>query len=164
MSALYFEGFVVDEDSQHLASSVTGNYSVVTLPEIGITLGRGSPDRAVIEHAREAGRIVITGNGSDFVQEMRRAADRCNSYRCYEGGGMITVPSGLERLPFTRMTNQLTLNGERISWEDVFVCNLHVALHADLKVDVRSLPLCKYFLQRHAECPDCRRLGIVPKA
>jgi hypothetical protein len=54
-----FRGFVCDEDSQHLASSIR-HYSVVSLSEIGITIGRGSPDDAVLRHAREAGRVLIT--------------------------------------------------------------------------------------------------------
>jgi hypothetical protein len=51
--AIEFQGFVCDEDSQHLAASIR-HYSVVSLQQVGITIGRGSPDEAVLRHAREA--------------------------------------------------------------------------------------------------------------
>ena len=160
MSGLYFRGFVCDEDSLHLRDSLPAS-DIFTLAEIGITLGRGSPDEAVVRHARESGCIVVTGNKSDFVTEMRLAAQRCTPAECFEGGGMITVPAGIQRLRFNKITNDLWLTGQRVRWMDVYTCNLHVALHRDGKVVVNQLPVCEFFLKGHAaECEDCQRLGI----
>jgi hypothetical protein len=97
--AIYFQGFVCDEDSQHLRACIR-RQSVVSLAEIGITVGRGTPDEAVLRHAREAGRVLITANESDFAVEMKRAAQRCTPSKCYEGGGMITVTNGMPSFPY----------------------------------------------------------------
>lgn len=160
MSSIEFRGFVCDEDSQHLASSIVGQ-PVYTLRKIGITTGRGTPDAAVVKHARDSGCIVVTGNKSDFVREMRFAAQRCTPAECFEGGGMITVPSGLERLAFTNITRKLRLDGETVDWVDVFACNLHVDVLRNGEVVVKRLPLCEFFVKNHAaECDVCQRLGI----
>lgn len=115
MSSIYFRGFVCDEDCQHLAESLPSG-DVFTLSDIGITIGRGTPDAAVVRHARESGCILVTGNKSHFVREMRLAAQRCTPARCFEGGGMITVPSGLDRLPYANLARRMTLGLERIGW------------------------------------------------
>ncbi len=160
MSIIKFWDFVCDEDSLHLAESLTGA-RVFTLAEIGITVGRGTPDAAVVQHARDAGCIVLTGNKSDFVREMRLAAQRCTPAECFEGGGMITVPSGLERLAFAKMTRNLRLDGEKIDWEDVFLCNLHVDIHRSGVIVVKRLPVCEFFVKNHVvDCEVCQRLKI----
>lgn len=160
MSSLYFRGFVCDEDCQHLAASLPTS-EVFTLAQIGITMGRGTPDGAVVKHARESGCIVITGNKSHFVREMRLAARRCTPAECFEGGGMITVPSGLERLPFTRMSRSLALDGKPVGWGDVFTCNLHVDVQRAGIVVVKRLPVCDIFVRDHvALCEACQILGI----
>jgi len=69
MGRLLFRGFVCDEDSQYLADSFPSGM-IVPLSAIGITVGRGTPDLAVMDHAREAGRIVVTGNGNDFAKSL----------------------------------------------------------------------------------------------
>lgn len=160
MSSIYFRGFVCDEDCQHLIDSLpSGN--VFTLAQIGITMGRGTPDGAVVKHARESGCIVLTGNKSHFVREMRLAAKRCTLAECFEGAGVITVPNGLDRLQFSKMTRGLKLGQERIDWEDVFACNLHVDVHRGGKVIVKRLPICEFFIRNHAAiCEACQRLGI----
>jgi hypothetical protein len=146
VAGLYFQGFVCDEDSQHLQAQM-GRYGrlVVPLSRIGITVGRGTPDWAVVQHARGAGRIVITGNRSDFAREMDKAAERCVPGHCFEGGGMVSVASGISSLPFVRISRTMTFNGLSVLWEDVYMCNLHVAVYRDETFSVRSLPVCDIF-------------------
>jgi hypothetical protein len=160
MAKIYFTGFVCDEDSQHLSDSFPSGY-MAPLSQIGITVGAGSPDRAVLLHARDAGRIVITGNKSDFAQEMLLASKRCTPMRCVEGGGMITVPSGLPKLSYRKLERSLNLNGKDIDWPDVFTCNLHVDIHKNGDVLVKPLPVCDIFKKDHiATCERCQELGI----
>jgi hypothetical protein len=136
----------------------------VQLPSIGITLGRGSKDRPVQRHARDAGRIIVTGNGSDFALEMESAAKRCRSAtECFCGVGMITVPNGMDRVAYSAITRELRLGQERISWVDVFACNLEVRIRRDGSFEVLRQPVCEFFLRDHADCEDCQRLGIVPR-
>jgi hypothetical protein len=157
---IIFQGFVCDEDSQHLRDSIR-HYSIVALSEIGITVGKGSPDDAVIRHAREAGRIIVTANESDFAKEMTRAAARCTPSKCYEGGGMITVPNGVRSFPFRKISRALRLGEVDIDWADVFICNLHVQVRRGGEFRVRRLPICEYFLKDHADCEACAELGIL---
>lgn len=156
-----FRGFVCDEDSQHLASSIR-HYSVVSLSEIGITIGRGSPDDAVLRHAREAGRVLITGNESDFAAEMELAAQRCTPSKCCEGGGMITVPNGMPTFPFGKINRMLQFNDVRIGWDEVFFQNLHVQVQRTGEFCVRRLPICPYLLRDHTDCETCASLGVLP--
>lgn len=158
---IYFQGFVCDEDSQHLRPCIR-HQSVVSLSEIGITVGRGTPDEAVLRHAREAGRVLITANESDFAVEMKRAAQRCTPSRCYEGGGMITVPNGVWSFPFTTISRTMQLGEAKIGWDDVFILNLHVQVRRDGTFRVQRLPVCPYLLKEHADCETCAELGILP--
>lgn len=160
MSTIGFRGFVCDEDSQHLAESLTGE-RVFTLAEIGITIGRGTADAAVVKHARDSGCIVVTGNKSDFVREMRLAAMRCTPAECFEGGGMITVPSGLDRLSLRKIARDLKLDEHEIDWVDVFGCNLHVDVQRSGVIVVKRLPVCEFFVKNHVvDCEACQRLKI----
>jgi hypothetical protein len=159
--AIYFQGFVCDEDSQHLRGSIR-HHSVVSLSEVGITVGRGSPDEAVLRHAREAGRILITANESDFAVEMKHAANRCTPSKCYEGGGMITVPNGLPSFAFTTISRTMRLADTAIGWDEVFFLNLHVQVQRDGRFSVRRLPICRYLLKDHVDCETCAELGVLP--
>ena len=138
--------------------------SVVSLAEIGITVGRGTPDEAVLHHAREAGRVLITANESDFAVEMKRAAQRCTPSKCYEGGGMITVPNGMQSFPYMTMSRTMRLGEAEIGWDDVFFLNLHVQVQRDRKFRVQRLPICPYLLKDHTECETCAHLGISIEA
>jgi hypothetical protein len=161
MARLLFRGFVCDEDSQHLADSFP-KANIVPLSAIGITIGHGTPDSAVMKHAREAGRILVTGNGSDFAKEMAAATRGCTSPSdCACGTGMITIPSGTHEIRYAEITRSLRLGAEMVSWFDVFVCNLEVAIRRDGSAVVKRRSVCAHFLRDHDDCDDCRRLGIV---
>jgi hypothetical protein len=159
MARVYFHAFVCDEDSGHLEACISG-YPVVPLSKIGITKGRGTEDPPVVRHARDSGCIVITANKSHFATEMRRAANRCEPADCVCGGGMITVPNGMPKFQFRKITKAMRLGTEPITWSDVFTCNLHVSVQRNDSFTVRRLPVCEYFLRDHADCDDCIRLGI----
>lgn len=164
MSRILFRGFVCDEDSQHLSSSFPAE-QIVPLTAIGITIGRGTADSAVLAHARQAGRILVTSNVSDFAKEMRAATGQCTSAsECRCGAGMITVPNGTQQIPFSAVTRSLRLGDKSVSWEDVFVCNLQVAVRRGGTAEVVRRPICRFFLQDHADCEDCQRLGIVAES
>lgn len=160
MGGVAFAGFVCDEDCQHIAVSLP-SASVVALSKIGITIGRGTPDSAVVYHAREHGRVLVTGNKSDFAREMKEAADRCTPAKCFEGGGMITVPSGVREIQFSKISRSLELNGVSVNWNDVFLCNLWIDLLRDGSYRIKRLPLCPIFKRDHvAECGRCQELGF----
>lgn len=135
---------------------------IASLSEIGITKGRGSPDEAIVQHARDAGRIVVTGNAWDYTSAIRGAALKCRPGVCYEGGGLISVPNGKRSYPFKRIERTMTLDGASIGWEDVYLCNLHIRVNRDGSFDVLRLPLCEYFIRDHANhCARCIELSIA---
>lgn len=164
MASIFFEGFVCDEDSERMIPFLKrAKLPVYPLSRIGITRGKGSPDRAIQRHARDRGMIIVTGNVRHFRREMREAAKLCNSYACFEGGGLITVPNELQSAPFGRIGKTMKLGAEPIIWEDVFACNLRVAIYMDGSVRVSPLPICEIFKKLHSDCEPCMRLGIVPR-
>ncbi len=162
MATLYFrDAFVFDENCEHLATSVPKPFTPLPLTRIGITRGRGTPDDRIVEHAREAGCIIVTADRQDFKREMKLAASRCTAARCYEGGGMITVPGGSLGIPFGKISKAMAVNGSPVNWHDVYTCNLHVALYRDGKFAVKPLPVCEFFRKDHADCERCKKLGLV---
>jgi hypothetical protein len=163
MATLNFRGFVCDEDSQHLASSFGNHESVVApLSAIGITVGRGTPDAAIVRHAREAGRVVVTANESHFARLMVDSAQNCESASdCYCGGGMIAVPNGVPRFDFRRISREMAAGSPVVYWPDVFICNLRVDVRRDGSFTVKPLRVCQFFRRDHGDCPDCERLAPI---
>ena len=162
MAGVVFQGFVLDEDSGHLLRSMRSvARQIVSLSQIGITKGCGSPDEAIIQHARNAGRIVVTGNTWDYTSAIRDAALKCRPGVCYEGGGLISVPNGTWSYPFKQIERTMTLDDAPIGWEDVYLCNLHIRVNRNHSFDVLRLPLCEYFIRDHAlNCTRCIALSV----
>jgi hypothetical protein len=53
------------------------------------------------------------------------------------------------------------LGQERVGWEDIFACNLHVDIQRNGQILVKRLPVCGFFIRNYvAVCAACQRLGI----
>lgn len=156
--------FLPDEDSLVFRSYVR-DYRVLEYREVG--LARGAPDHRVVEHARDHNAIVITRNKRDFLKVMRDAAvlsshGDCKAMRCHEGGGLVTVHASLNAFHFRRVSQQLYLGGEKISWGEVYLLNLRVNIDAQQRVTVSVLPVCSDCLRRHTDgCERCADLRIM---
>jgi hypothetical protein len=164
MARIDFRGFVCDEDALWVDPIIrkTRYGRVLTLAQIGITKNSGSPDDAIVQHARDHGAIIVTSNSSDFRKCMDLAAKRCTAGECCEGCGLITVPSGLGDFSFARISRKLRFNDLNVDWEDVFMCNLRVTISKLGEPHVSKLPMCDYFKKDHcAECDRCLELGFV---
>jgi hypothetical protein len=93
---------------------------------------------------------------------MKLAANLCTPTHCREGGGMITVPNGVPRFQFSRITQTMKVNGCRVYWEDIFLCNFHVAVRRNGTPVINHLPLCEFFRRRHVDdCAICQQLGVA---
>jgi hypothetical protein len=157
--ATFFSGFVCDEDSEGLDESIPRRFGLAILLDIGIS--EGSPDAAVIRHARKHGYIIITKNEVDFEQAMRAAPASCNSQDCRCGCGLITVNASIRRLPFEKMTREMTLGGIKVDWEDVFDSNLQVSVRRDGSFEVTRLPMCRWEVEKRSGCSSCERIDAV---
>jgi len=88
-------GFLLDRDVSK-AASLFPKKRTKTIADIG--LPQNAPDAEIVKAAWERQLTIVTGNGDDFVREIKKflAQTKKASDGCHEVFGLIVLPNGYE--------------------------------------------------------------------
>jgi Domain of unknown function (DUF5615) len=135
--------FLIDNDSQS-AAVYFPEKRVVTLAQA--KLSQAAPDSEVVAAARELECVIVTANGTDFEREIKQFLQRSQRKDCFDLFGLVVIPNAaaIQARVLPGLSDKLRFNGKQISWDDVWLENYLVSVHADGSVDVRELGRCFY--------------------
>ncbi len=116
----------------------------LTLKRAG--LASDATDRQIVEMASERRWVIVTVNGEDFIDEIRRYLTQTKKLNCHDLSGLVILPSGheVQRRVLVQTERKLLLNGKRIGWKDVWDLDCCVRIGRDGRVQVSRFERCFY--------------------
>lgn len=135
--------FLFDRDAAK-AANLFPIGRVVTLEQVG--LPENAKDAEIVRVACNRHCIVVTCNGDDFVKEFNSYLGQTKKVECHDMYGLVILPNGFEiqRRIVPKLAVRLRMDGERISWRDVWERDCCVKLNRDGSVAVTRFPRCHY--------------------
>ena len=139
-------GFLLDRDVSK-AASLFPKKRTKTLADVG--LRQDAPDSKIIREAWGRGLTIITGNGDDFVREIKKFLAQTKRAECHETFGLVVLPNGYERQKriVQNIEPRLRMGKEKLAWADVMERNLYVKVKRNGCVEVQRFPRCGYCLK-----------------
>jgi uncharacterized protein DUF5615 len=135
--------FLLDHDCQR-AAVLLPERRVLSLADVG--LPENASDQKIVEAAWEYECVIVTANGRDFLERIKRFLGTTKKKDCHDLWGLVVLPNDLasqERL-LPRAEKKLRFEGEKVTWPRVWRENLYVRLKRDGAHEVRHLPRCYY--------------------
>ena len=136
-------GFLLDRDVSK-AASLFPKKRTKTIADIGLL--DNASDLKITREAWKRKLTIVTGNGEDFVKEIRKFLGQTKRAECHELYGLIVLPNGYERqkqvLP--GIESRLLLGREKITWTDIAYRNCYVRVKGGGGVEVKRFPRCLY--------------------
>jgi hypothetical protein len=141
-------GFLLDKDVSK-AASLFPPKRTKTIADVG--LPPNASDAQVVKEAWERQLTIVTGNGVDFVKEIRKllAQTKKASDGCHEVFGLMALPNGYERQRriLQNVEATLRLGNEKLTWAEVAARNCYVRVKRTDGAEVKRFPRCFYCLK-----------------
>ena len=136
-------GFLLDRDVSKVAA-LFPKKRTKTLSDVG--LSERAKDSEIVREAWERELTIVTGNGDDFVREIKAFQGRTTRADCHELYGLIVLPNGYERQKrlLQGLEDKLRLGSEKLTWTDVAQKNCFVRVKSSGKPEVRRFKRCFY--------------------
>lgn len=136
-------GFLIDRDVAKAAVLFPRKRTRTTL-QMG--LREDATDAEIVEVACDRQRIIVTGNGDDFVTEILEYQRRTERKICHDLSGLVILPNGFEvqRRIVPGIEDKLRFSGQRVSWSDVWYKNYCVRILKSGSAEITTFPKCLY--------------------
>jgi hypothetical protein len=143
MAEISHYGFLIDRDVAKAASLFPPKRTRTTL-EMG--LAEAAPDAAIVELACERRRIIVTGNGDDFIAEILKFQKTTEKKECHDLSGLVILPNGFEsqKRALRDIEKRLRFGGRKITWADVWNKNYCVRILKNGNAEITTFPKCLY--------------------
>ncbi|MGA3317566.1 MAG: hypothetical protein ABSC64_14135 [Candidatus Korobacteraceae bacterium] len=117
---------------------------VVMLEDVG--LPETATDSEIVRAACDRKFIVVTCNGDDFVREFNSYLAQTKKLECHDMYGLVVLPNGFEiqRRVVPKLVGRLRLEGNRISWREVWEKDCLVKIGRNGAVATSRFPRCHY--------------------
>jgi hypothetical protein len=115
-----------------------------TISDVG--LPDNATDAAIVEKAWKLEATIVTANGDDFLEEVRKFLQQTKKKDCHDLFGLVILPSKFEtqKRVLNQLRSRLRFDGKQIGWYDVWSNSLCVRVRTVGNPEVKKLPRCFY--------------------
>ena len=105
-------------------------------------------DPQTVIEARDQCRTIVTSNGTDFVQFMRKAQKTDNRKSCNDCWGLVIIPNKDQQrenaLKKADIVHGVRIAGQLVPWKAIGLANLRVTVEIGGRVHISKFERCQY--------------------
>lgn len=135
--------FIIDNNCRNAAQFFPSR-RIVSLERAG--LSPNASDRQIVEVASERQWIIVTANGDDFIDEIKRYLRQSMKLACHDLHGLVIIPNDyqLQQYCLPRLDQRLQYKGKHIGWKDVWELDCCVRVTKKGKAQITRFDRCFY--------------------